>query len=120
MALTSANDRDDDDLEDLEDERADLKTALVQAKNKPRHFAIIAKGAEVLALFAQKKPLRDGELRQARRDKGGKKIIQGTCQGDGGTKLVFKVEGEKPKIKKSKLREFISQETGLMLKPSFQ
>jgi len=90
VAFTSANDRDDDDLEELEDERADLKTALVQAKNKPRHFAIIAKGPEVLALFAQKKPLRPGNLRQARRDKGGKQIIQGTCQGDGGTKLVFK------------------------------
>ncbi len=114
------DDLDDDELEELEDEREDLKTALVQAKKKPRHFAIIAKGAEVLALFAQKKPLRQGTLRQARRDKGGKQIIQGSCQGDGGTKLLFKVEGPAPKIKKSKLREFISKETGLMLKPRFE
>jgi hypothetical protein len=113
------DDLDEDELEELEEEREDLKTALVQAKKKPRHFAIIAKGAEVLALFAQKKPLRPGPLRQARRDKGGKQIIQGTCQGDGGMTLVFKVEGQKPKVKKSKLREFISKETGLMLKPRF-
>ena len=120
MPRPSDDDLDDDELEELEDARDDLKSALVQAKKKPRHFAIIAKGAEVLALFAQKRPLRPGDLRQSRRDAGGKQIIEGICQGDGGTKLVFMVEGEKPKVKKSKLREFISKETGLMLKPRFE
>lgn len=121
MARLDDDDLDDDDeLEELEAEREDLKTALVQAKKKPRHFAIIAKGAEVLALFAQKKPLRPGTLRQARRDAGGKQIIQGICQGEGGTNLVFKVEGKPPKVKKNRLRQFISDQTGLMLKPRFE
>ena len=110
----------DEEIEDREDEREDLKSALVQARKKPRHFAIIAKGPEVLALFAQKKPFRDGMLRQERRDEGGKQVIEGVCQGDGGTKLVFKVEGDVPKIKKSALRQFITSETGLMLKPRFE
>jgi hypothetical protein len=56
----------------------------------------------------------------ARRENGGKQVIQGICEGQGGAKLVFKVEGAKPKIKKSRLREFISQSTGLMLKPTLQ
>jgi hypothetical protein len=109
------------DLDTLEEEQEDLKTALDQAAlKKSRYFAMVINGPEILALFAQKKPFRDGELRQERRNNRGTKIIQGTCQGEGGRKLVFNVEGKKPKLKKARLREFISQTTGLMLKPSFQ
>jgi hypothetical protein len=122
--LVVAWDDDDDELseeelEEREEEREDLKTALVQARKKPRHFAIIAKGPEILALVAQRKPIRAGMLRQLRREKKGKQVIQGICQGEGGTSLVFKVEGEAPKIKKSRLREYISGEAGLMVKPTF-
>ena len=121
-------DRDDDDDDDLteedlaerEEEQEDLTTALRQALRKPRFFAIIARGPEVLALRAQKKPFRSGPLRQLRREKKGKQVIQGTCEGDGGLSLVFKCLGELPKIKKSRLREFISETTGLMLKPRFE
>lgn len=116
--------RDDDELteeelDELEDERVDLKTALTQARKKPRYFAIIAKGPEVLSLMVQKKPLRDSLLRSERREEGGKQVIQGICEGEGGTSLVFKVEGTAPKVKKSALRKYISDETGLMLKPRF-
>jgi hypothetical protein len=118
------DDDDDDDLteeerEELEEEREDLATALMQARNKPRYFAIITKGPDVLAVLAQKRPFRDGPLRQERREKKGKKIIQGVCQGDGGARLIFKVTGERPKIKKAKLRQFISDTTGLMTQPRF-
>ena len=34
--------------------------------------------------------------------------------------MTFKVAGEAPKIKKSRLREFITDTTGLMLKPRFE
>ena len=113
-------DLDEDELEEAEEEREDLATALRQARRKPRHFAIIAKGVEVLALFVGKKPFREGTLRQVRRDTGGKNIIQGICQGEGGANLVFKVIGDAPKIKKSQLREFISKATGQMVKPRFE
>jgi hypothetical protein len=113
-------DLDEDELEEQEEEREDLKTALAQARRKPRYFAIIAKGIEVLAMIAQKRPIRPGTVRQLRREKGGKQIIEGICEGDGGTSLVFKVNGEAPKIKKSTLRKFIAEETGLTLKPRFQ
>ncbi len=119
MAREDDDELTEEELEEREDDRADLKTALVQARKKPRFFAIIAKGPEVLSLMVQKKPLRDGMLRSERREEGGKQIVQGTCQGEGGTTLVFKVEGNPPKIKKSSLRKFISDETGLMLKPRF-
>jgi hypothetical protein len=109
----------EEELEELEDDRVDLKTALVQAKKKPRFFAIIVKGPEVLSLMVQKKPFRDSMLRSERREEGGKAVVEGICQGEGGTDLVFKVEGKTPKVKKSSLRKFISDETGLMLKPRF-
>jgi hypothetical protein len=118
--LDDDGDLDVDALEEAEEEREDLATALRQAKRKPRHFAIVAKGVEVLALYARKKPFRAGTLRQVRRETGGKQIIQGICQGDGGANLVFKVVGDPPKVKKSQLREFISKTTGMMIKPRFE
>lgn len=114
------DDLDEDELEELEEEREDLATALRQARKKPRHFALIAKGADVVALLAGKKPFRPGNLRQVRRETGGKQVVQGICQGDGGASLVFKVAGNPPKVKKSRLREFISEATGLMVKPRFE
>ena len=118
--LDDEDDLDEDEIEEAEEEREDLATALRQARKKPRHFAIVAKGATVVALLASKKPYRAGKLRQVRRETGGKQIIQGICQGDGGASLVFKVVGEPPKVKKSQLREFISEVTGLMVKPRFE
>jgi hypothetical protein len=119
--LNDEEDLDEDELEELEEEREDLKTALDQAiRKKPRHFAIITNGPEILALIAQKRPFQDGPLRRARRENGGTKVFQGICQAERGRNLVFKVDGGKPKIKKSRLREFISHATGLMLKPSLQ
>lgn len=114
------DDLDEDELAEAEEDREDLATALRQARRKPRHFGIVARGAEILAMLAQRKPIRPGILRQLRRDKGGKQIITGICEGDGGASLAFKVDGDLPKIKKSHLREFISEATGLMTKPRFE
>lgn len=114
------DDLDEDELAEAEEDREDLATALRQARSKPRHFGIVARGAEILAMLAQRKPIRPGILRQLRRDKGGKQIITGICEGDGGASLAFKVAGDLPKIKKSHLREFISEATGLMTKPRFE
>jgi hypothetical protein len=115
---------DDDELTpeevvERQEEREELAAALVRARKKPRNFAIIARGKKILAIFAQKRPFRDSLLRRQRRKCKGKAVIQGVCQGDGGTKLVFRVNGERPKIKKSQLRLFIGATTGLMLKPRF-
>jgi len=110
----------EEEIEERDEERGDLKAALMQARKKPRYFAIIAKGPEVLALMVRKKQFTDSLLRAERREEGGKQVVEGICQGEGGTNLVFKVEGTAPKIKKSVLRKFISDETGLTLKPRFQ
>jgi hypothetical protein len=109
-----------EELEEREDEVEDLTTALKQAKKKPRYFAIVANGNEVLSLMMQKKPYRPAIVKQERREEGGKQTYQGVCEGGTGSILVFKFEGTAPKFKPGRLRKFISAETGLMVKPEFQ
>jgi hypothetical protein len=119
VAWNDDNELDEEEIEELEDEREDLKSALVQARKKPRNFAIISKGPEVVALVVQKRPIRPGVVRRMRRERGGKQIFEGICQGEGGAAIVFKANGEEPTIKKSTLRNFIREATGLMIKPRF-
>jgi len=113
-------DHDEDELEEQAEEREDLKAALKQARRKPRHFAIVSKGSEVLGMIAQRRPIRSGAVRQLRHETGGNQITQGVCQGDGGAALIFKVSGEAPRIAESRLRKFIAEQTGLTIKPQFE
>ena len=108
-----------EELEEKEEELEDLAAALKQAKRKPRYFAIVANGNEVLSLILQKKPFRPALVRQERREEGGKQTYEGVCQGESGSILVFKFEGETPKFKPGRLRRFIAAQTGLMVKPEF-
>jgi len=108
-----------EELEEREEEVEDLAAALKQAKRKPRFFAIVANGNEVLSLMMQKKPFLDGPLRKERREEGGKQIYEGVCQGTSGTTLLFKFEGGLPKFKRGRLRKFIAETTGVMVKPEF-
>ena len=119
MAKQQDEDLTPEELEEREDEIEDLALALKQAKKKPRYFAIVANGNEVLSLMMQKKPFRDGPLRKERREEGGKQIYEGVCQGSKGTTLVFKFEDGLPKFKRGRLRKFIAETTGVMVKPEF-
>ncbi len=96
----------------------DLAKALQVAKRKPRNFAIIAKGANVLKLLVEKKPIKDGALVKAKKEVQGNLVIQGVVRGEG-SELVFEVL-EEPSIAEPKLKKFISDATWLTLKPRFQ
>lgn len=96
----------------------DLAKALQVAKKKPRNFAIIAKGANVLKLLVEKKPIKDGAIVKAKKEVQGNLVIQGVVRGDGGD-LVFEVL-EETSIAEPKLKKFIADTTWLPLKPRFQ
>jgi len=98
----------------------ELAKRLRKALKQPRNFAIIARGVEPLKLFVQKKPLKRSELKAAKSELGGKQIIQGICQGDGGKEIVFQVEGREPRIRATTFRQFIAAQCGLILAPRFE
>jgi hypothetical protein len=96
----------------------ELTKALQKAKKSPRNFAIISKGPNVLKLIVDKKPLKSGDLKEAKKKYEGNAIVEGVVLGGEGTELVFQVR-EEPSVGENKLKKFISEETGLPLKPSF-
>ena len=109
-----------EELEEHEEELGDLAAALKQAKRKPRYFAIVAAGPEILSLMMQKKPFRPAALKRERREEGGKQVYQGICECISGSTLVFKFEGGLTRLKVPQLRKFIADKTGIMIKPEFQ
>jgi len=98
----------------------ELAKKLRKALSQPRKFALIARGVEPLKLFVQKKPLKMSELKAAKSELGGKQIIEGICQGDGGKEIVFQVEGREPRIRATTFRKFIVEQCGLTLTPRFE
>jgi hypothetical protein len=102
----------------MAEKNKELAKALQKAKKSPRNFAIIARGTNVLKLIVDKKPLKSGELKEAKKELEGNAIVEGVVLGGEGTELVFQVR-EEPSFGENKLKKFISEETGLPLKPSF-
>jgi hypothetical protein len=98
----------------------ELAKKLRKALKQPRNFALIARGVEPLKLFVQKKPLKMSELKTAKSELGGKQIIIGICQGDGGKEIVFQVEDREPRIRPTTFRKFIAEQSGLALTPRFE
>jgi hypothetical protein len=119
MAKLRDEDLTPEELAEREEAAEDLAASLKQAKRQPRFFAIIANGKEVVSLLIRKKPLRDAVVKRARRDEGGKQTYQGICEGSSGSILVFKFSGGLPKFKPGRLRQFIAETTGIMVKPEF-
>jgi hypothetical protein len=119
MAKQQDEDLTPEELAEQEEEVEDLAAALKQAKSKPRYFAIVANGKEILSLIMQKKPFRPAAVKQERREEGGKQTYQGVCQGTTGSTLAFKFAGGPPKFKPGRLRKFIAATTGLMVKAEF-
>lgn len=96
----------------------ELLAGLRQAKKSLRNFALILKGTSVVKLIVSKKPIPDGKVMKARTETKGTASCVGTCLGDG-TNLVFHVL-EEPSAKIPQFREYLSETSGLSLKPSFQ
>jgi hypothetical protein len=96
----------------------DLAKWLQEAKKKPRNFAIIAKGANVLQVIVDKRPIKDGALMKAKKEFQGNAVVKGVVVGDG-PELTFQVQ-EETSLSDVKLKKFIVDATGLNLKPRFQ
>jgi len=97
----------------------ELANELKQARQKARHFALIAKGAAPLHLIVQKKPIKPADVLSAKAEHKGNTVIEGVVLGDG-AELVFYVVGQEPSLPASKLKSFLADTTGLPLKPRFQ
>jgi hypothetical protein len=72
-------------VEELDEE---LAKELHVAKKKPRNFAIIAKGTNVLKLLVDKKPIKEGASVKAKKACQGNAVVTGD-----GPDLVFQVVG---------------------------
>jgi hypothetical protein len=94
----------------------DLADGLQQArKKKPRYFAVIAKGPDVVGMIVQKKVINAGLVQKAKAEAKGNLIIEGVCRGEG-VELIFEVVGEEPSILPKKIKDFIAERTELTLK----
>ncbi len=94
----------------------DLCDGLQQArKKKPRYFAVIAKGPDVVGMIVQKKLISAGLAQKAKAESKGNLVIEGVCHGEG-VELVFEVVGEEPSILPKKIKDFIAERTELTLK----
>ena len=95
-----------------------LAKALKQARKKPRNFALLGKGTTVLKLLVNKKPIKSSDVQGAKMEFKANQIVRGIVQGEG-TRLIFKVD-EEPTFKLTALREYLSEQTGMKLKPRFE
>ena len=96
----------------------DLAKSLQVARKKPLNFVIIAKGANVLGLLVDKRPIKDGVVLKAKKELGGNAVVRGVVVGED-PELVFQVV-EEPTIAEPKLKKFISDATRLNVTPRFQ
>ena len=97
----------------------DLQNSLKLARKRPCNFAILAKGAQVLKLLVDKKPIKDGELQKAKKEYQANLIVKGVCVGGDGPEMVFQVL-ELPSLAEEKFKKFLADEAGLTLKPRFE
>lgn len=96
----------------------ELAVALQGARKKPQNFAIVAKGSNCVKLFVSKKTLKEKELNEAKKKYQATTIIRGVVRGDG-SDLVFQVL-ELPSLQDAKVRTFIKDESGLVVKARFE
>jgi hypothetical protein len=97
----------------------DLAQGLKQARKKPRNFVILGKGTTVLKLLIDKKPIKSSDVQEAKKATKATTVVSGVVVGDG-TDLVFKVVGEEPSFKTAAFKEYLSEQSGLKVKPRFQ
>lgn len=97
----------------------ELAKLLTIAKKKPLNFGLVSKTSNVLQLIVSKKPIKDAELAKAKRELDGNGITKGVVSGGDGPELVFQVT-EKSAVGDVKLRKYVTETAGLMLKTTFQ
>jgi hypothetical protein len=97
----------------------ELAAALKAARKKPRNYVLIAKGTAAVKLIVQKKKVLAGDIQKAKTEAKGTVIVEGTCLGSG-SEMVFEVVGDEPSIKAISIKDLISEQTELKLKPKFQ
>jgi hypothetical protein len=99
---------------------AELDAGLDEAKKKPRHFAIITKGAQkIVKMIVQKKRVLEGDILAARSEFGGNASITGVCTRDG-QRLILQVTDIEPALAPVKIKQFITEQTGATVKPEWQ
>jgi len=99
---------------------ADLDAGLDEAKKKPRHFAIITKGAQnIVKIIVQKKRVLEGDILSARSEFGGNSSITGVCTRNG-QELILQVTEKEPALQPVKIKQFITEQTGANVKPQWQ
>ena len=96
----------------------ELTKALQQARKKALNFALIGKGPSCVKLILSKKSIKPGEIQAAKKETGGKVVLQGICGGQGG-ELIFHIT-EEPPFTDTKLKAFLHEQTGISFKPQFQ
>ncbi len=97
----------------------ELAQGLKQARKKPRNFVLLGKGTTVLKLLIDKKPIKSSDIQEAKKATKATTVVGGVVVGDG-TDLVFKVVGEEPSFKTTAFKEYLSEQSGLKVKPRFQ
>lgn len=96
----------------------ELAKSLLVARKKPRNFAMVVKGVTVLKLMLSKKPFRDAELLEAKKQAKGNEVVTGVCAAGEGAELQFRVLEESP-VQDAKLKAFIKEEAGLSVATRF-
>ena len=95
----------------------ELYDGLQQArKRKPRNFCLVAKGLEVVKLIVRKKKINEAQAQKAKSEAKGTLVVMGVVVGEG-MELSFQIVGSEPSITPKKIRDFISEQTDLTLKP---
>ena len=74
----------------------ELAKSLQEAKKKPRNFALITKGPNVVHLLVQKKPIQPAVLQKLKQEHAGKDAIKGVVEGGEGAEMVFRVAEAAP------------------------
>ena len=98
-----------------------LGLLLNQAKTTPFNFALITAGTHCKKLILKKRPISSGEISKAKKEVKGKASWKGVCKAVSGTEMLFQIGGSKePSTTAKKLRDFISDEAGITIKPVLQ
>lgn len=95
-----------------------LYDGLQQAKKNPRYYCVIAKGVDVVGLVVQKKPILDGQAQKLKAERKGSLLIQGVCHANGADLTLEVLEAE-PSITTKKIKDFVSAQTELTVKPAW-
>ncbi len=93
-----------------------LYDGLQKAKKNPRYYCVIAKGADVVGLCVQKKPINDAQAQNLKKELKGNLLIQGVCHVNGDDLTLEVLEAE-PSTTTKKIKEFVNAQTKLTLKP---